>query len=127
MDDHPYTTPDEDPFNVQPILQHVTSIKRHRSSLLDKWILEQQNTTECPNPLHLPKPRLSASASFSNPYLAYPDLPRVTSIDTTGKEDTCSINSYDFVDDNDIPANEGAASQVNITFFSRSTLPMLYY
>ncbi|KAF8807797.1 hypothetical protein BYT27DRAFT_7097490 [Phlegmacium glaucopus] len=134
MDDQPYTTADEDPFNVQTIVQQVKSIKHRRSSLLDKWILEQQqNPTECPNTLHLPKPRSSASASFSNPYLAYPDLPRVTSFDTAGKEDTCSIISYDFVDDNDIPANvapEGLEPSIplpprTIKIFRHSLTPSL--
>jgi hypothetical protein len=129
MDDHPYTTADEDPFNVQPIVQQVKYIKHRRPSLLDKWILEQQqSTTEYYDALHLPgpcfsTPDASASASFSNPYLAYPDLPRVPPIDTAADDDTSSINSYDLVDDDDIPANfasENAVLQVNITFLSRS-------
>lgn len=128
MDDHPYTTADEDPFNVQPIIvQHVKSIKHRRPSLLDKWILEQQqSSSEHHDALHLPGPCFStsdasASASFSNPYLAYPDLPRVPPIDTTADEETVSIYSYDLVDDDDIPANvarEDAVLQVNITFSS---------
>ena len=122
MDDHPYTTADEDPFNIQPIVQHVKSIKHRRPSLLDKWILDQQQSpTEHHDAFHhLPGPCFSTSdASFSNPYLAYPDLPRVPPIDTTTDEDTVSINSYDLVDDDDIPANverEDVVSQVNITF-----------
>ncbi|KAG6821398.1 hypothetical protein H0H93_014195 [Arthromyces matolae] len=36
MNDVPYTTPDEDPFNIHP------QPRRRRSSLLDKWIQEQQ-------------------------------------------------------------------------------------
>jgi hypothetical protein len=129
MDDHPYTTADEDPFNVQPIVQQVKSIKHRRPSLLDKWILEQQQSpTEYHSALHLPGPCFSTSdaspsASFSNPYLAYPDLPRVPPIDTTADDDTASINSYDLVDDDDIPANvarEDAVPQVNIIFLSRS-------
>lgn len=125
MDDHPYTTADEDPFNVQPIVQQVKSIKHRRPSLLDKWILEQQQSpTEYHDALHLASPHFSASdafpsASFSNPYLAYPDLPRVPPIHTTADEETASLNSYDLVDDDDIPAGaarEDAVPQVNITF-----------
>ena len=111
MNDHPYTTADEDPFNVQPI---VKLIKHPHSTLLDKWIIEQQqNPAEHRDTL---KPS-NAYASFSNPYLAYPDLPRVKSFDITEKDDGASIISYDLIDDNDIPANvapQDAAPQVNI-------------
>lgn len=126
MDDHPYTTAEEDPFRVQPIVQQVKSIKHRRPSLLDKWILEQrQSPNEYRDASHLPGPCFSTSdafpsASFSNPYLAYPDLPRVPPIDTT---DTASVNSYDLVDDVDLPANaarEDTVPQVNITLLSCS-------
>ena len=130
MDDHPYTTPDEDPFNVRPTVQQIKSIKHRRPSLLDKWIMEQQQSPTEYDALHLPEPRFStsdasSSASCSNPYLAYPDLPRVPPIDTTADKDTASINSYDLVNDDDIPANitvvrDGAVSQVNIIFLSCS-------
>lgn len=119
--DYPYTTPDEDPFTVKPIVQRVNFIKHQRSSLLDKWILEQQQD---PDELDLPEPSLStshASASFGNPYLAYPDLPRVIPIDTTRHEDTDSVYSYDFVNDDDIPAKaipERVVLQVNHLSFS---------
>ena len=74
-DDQPYTTADEDPFQIQPWTQ---------PSMLDEWIVDQRR-----------------SASASNPYLAYPDLPRASS-----EQDTQSIISYDLVDDNDIPAQQ---------------------
>lgn len=108
MQDHPYTTADEDPFNLHPIVQQVKPIRHRRSSLLDKWILEQQqSSTEYHDSLHLPRPSFStsdasASASFCNPYLAYPDLRRAPPIHN---DDAASIISYDFVDDDDIPAN----------------------
>ena len=126
MDDHPYTTAEEDPFNVQPIVLQVKSTKHRRPSLLDKWILEQQQSpTEYHDAMHLPGSYFSTSdafppASFSNPYLAYPDLPRLPPIDTTVDEDTASINSYDLVDDDDIPsivAHEDAVPQVIIALF----------
>ena len=133
MEDHPYTTPDEDPFNVRPIVQQIKPIKHRRPSLLDKWILEQQQSpTEYLDALHRPglfsTSDASSTASFSNrnPYLAYPDLPRVPPIDTTADKDTASIYSYDLVNDDDIPAKvtvarDDAATQVNIIFLSRST------
>ena len=132
MDDHPYTTADEDPFNVRPIVQQMKSVKHRRPSLLDKWIMEQQRSpTEYHDALHQPGPYFStsdasSSASCSNPYLAYPDLPRVPPIDTTADKDTASIISYDLVNDDDIPANDvtvvhdDAVPQVNIIFLSRS-------
>jgi hypothetical protein len=117
MDDHPYTTADEDPFNIQPVLQQVKFIKHRRSSLLDKWILEQQHN---PTKYHDAKPYFSTSdASLCNPYLAYPDLRRVPPMDTADNEDAASINSYDLVDDDDIPTNvacEDTVPQVNMTF-----------
>ncbi|KAF8167684.1 hypothetical protein B0H34DRAFT_792379 [Crassisporium funariophilum] len=107
MEDQPYTTADEDPFNVRPVVQQVKTIKHRRSSMLDKWILEQQSqSTESPDALQLPKPYLAGTdtlASSSNPYLAYPDLPRVTREQTRIREEVESINSYDLVEDDDIP------------------------
>lgn len=91
MDDLPYTTPDEDPFNVRP-LPH-----RRRSSLLDKWIHEQQSTSHTRS--------LSASAA-SQAFLAYPELNR-PSLDCASP-DTSKDAGYDFVDDDDIPENLAA-------------------
>lgn len=109
--DAPYTTPDEDPFNVQPYVELVKparTIKHRRSSMLDKWISEQQ--AQSPTVSHadsslLPPCFNSGSfASSSNPYLAYPDLPRISQETTEANEaETASIASYDLVDDDDIP------------------------
>ncbi|KDR85420.1 hypothetical protein GALMADRAFT_359499 [Galerina marginata CBS 339.88] len=108
--DTPYTTPDEDPFNVRPYVQEVKTIKHKRSSMLDKWISEQQaQPSDCSSADALPTPTAyfsspSLFASSSNPYLAYPDLPRVSSEAARSKdEDTESIISYDLVNDDDIP------------------------
>jgi hypothetical protein len=93
-DDQPYTTADEDPFQSQPFIQPVKTVKSRRSSMLDKWIIEQQA-----------QPYSGLSAAASNPYLAYPDLPRVSSEHPEPKEDNESIISYDLVDDDDIPTS----------------------
>jgi hypothetical protein len=122
----------------------MKSIKHRRPSMLDKWIMEQQQSpTEYHDALHRPGPCFStsdasSSASFSNPYLAYPDLPRVPPIDTTADKDTAdkdtvsSINSYDFINDDDIPANstvvrDDAVPQVNIIYLSRSAFLIKYF
>ncbi|KAF9076041.1 hypothetical protein BDP27DRAFT_1533324 [Rhodocollybia butyracea] len=92
MDDKPYTTPEEDPFNIQPCLQP----RRRRSSLLNKWIQEQQNTAP-------PESDIS-SGKLLSPYLAYPDLGT-----WQGRSSHCgsaiTLASYDLVDDEDIPQN----------------------
>jgi hypothetical protein len=112
MEDQPYTTADEDPFNVQPYIQEapVKSVTKRRSSMLDKWILEQQaqsSSDALAETLQLPEPTfplLPPFASSSNPYLAYPDLPRAWQT-TKAESDSASIKSYDLVDDDDIPSN----------------------
>lgn len=112
MEDQPYTTADEDPFNVQPYIQEalVKPVKKRRSSMLDKWILEQQaqsSSDALAEILQLPEPTFplfSPFASSSNPYLAYPDLPRAWQT-TKAESDSASIKSYDLVDDDDIPSN----------------------
>ncbi|PPQ67127.1 hypothetical protein CVT25_005728 [Psilocybe cyanescens] len=117
IDDEPYTTADEDPFSVQPYIPPNNTIKHRRSSMLDKWIMEQQiQTTEessdCPHSELLPAPVMcstslgSYASSSSSPYLAYPDLPRFSFEHAKTKEaedDIASIISYDLVDDDDIP------------------------
>jgi len=103
MDDRPYTIPEEDPFNIRPLLLQP---RRKRSSMLNKWIQDQQRlptntdddimdlTDESSSPFH--------SGTRSNPYLAYPDLgtaakhssPHVSSV---------TLASFDLVEDDDIP------------------------
>jgi len=51
--DLPYTLPEEDPFNIKPLLAQP---RRRRSSMLDKWIEEQQIST---GPADAEKPELS--------------------------------------------------------------------
>ncbi|KAF9015597.1 hypothetical protein BDQ17DRAFT_1418649 [Cyathus striatus] len=83
------TPPQKRTLQCHPLLPHP---RRRRSSLLDKWIKDQQTA---PSTL----PILRASSSPPNPYLAYPDLPfHALSIE----DDTATVDSYDLVDDQDI-------------------------
>lgn len=75
--------------------------------MLDKWILEQQAQSSDTNLPEANPPLFPSFASSSNPYLAYPDLRRtwLDSSNTREDSDAASINSYDLVDDDDIPLN----------------------
>ncbi|KAG6866049.1 hypothetical protein C0991_009146 [Blastosporella zonata] len=106
-DDTPYTTPEEDPFNVQPILLQP---RRRRSSLLDKWIQEQQKP-----PDEEPPP-----SAHRNAYLPCPE----TSLQNPSKEDLVTLDNYDFVDDQDIPATEVPATPT--TARSKRTSKLLH-
>ena len=85
MDDIPYTTPEEDPFNARPIFSQP---RRRRSSLLDKWIQEQQQPLD-------KEPRATPQNKIYSGTLCVPN---------PSKEDTVTLNNYDIVDDDDIPA-----------------------
>jgi len=110
LSDQPYTTAEEDPFSVQPYIQ-PTQVQHKRSSMLDKWINEQQgqppedylsSVSVPPTPAYFESS--SVCGSHSNPYLAYPDLPRMSSERARPNEqDNESIISYDLIDDDDIP------------------------
>lgn len=116
MCDFPYTTADEDPFNVQPyVVEDAKTLKPKRSSMLVKWISEQQDqsATELQaEDLPIPEPFFALGpsvASSSNPYLAYPDLARVRECDqenTKEASDAASVVSYDLIEDDDIPENQ---------------------
>ncbi|KAF8221674.1 hypothetical protein L208DRAFT_1426555 [Tricholoma matsutake] len=103
MNDVPYTTPEEDPFNVQPLLLQP---RRRRSSMLNKWIQEQQtqpHTIETPTDGHLPL-----------------QPPNASCVDTTSDcnlvlDDALTLNSYDLVEDDDIPLNTTHESEVPST------------
>ncbi|RDB29417.1 hypothetical protein Hypma_015760 [Hypsizygus marmoreus] len=86
MNDLPYTTADEDPFNVRPLFQQP---RRRRSSLLKKWIEEQQ---QHPDVRNLPPP--------DRPYIAYPNL---ASVHIATSDEAVTLNGYDLVEDDDIP------------------------
>lgn len=119
MDDQPYTTPDEDPFNVQPVLRQP---RRRRSSLLDKWIIEQQtqpSTTNKPPPAIA---NLPSAPTRTHPYLAYPDLnSRIYLNRNNGEDDEITLNSYDIVDDEDIPQDCVPEIEVRSTFIQYKT------
>lgn len=94
LHDPPYTLPEEDPFNIKPLLQQP---RRRRSSMLDKWIQDQQHlpiaSDDVSNDLPLP-----LIGTRSNPYLAYPELGS-----PMFNPSTLTVNSYDLVEDEDIP------------------------
>ncbi|KAJ4485890.1 hypothetical protein J3R30DRAFT_3697313 [Lentinula aciculospora] len=96
MDDQPYTTPEEDPFNVRPVAQP----RRRRSSMLDKWIQEQQTLPSSPH--STPRAGNNTLSPRGNPYLAYPDL-GITQESRSHSGSAITLGSYDLVDDEDIP------------------------
>ncbi|KIK70756.1 hypothetical protein GYMLUDRAFT_65972 [Collybiopsis luxurians FD-317 M1] len=93
MDDKPYTTPDEDPFNARPMIQP----RRRRSSMLDKWIQEQQKLPSSPSTSDS-----SSGHPLGNPYLAYPDL-EPTHEGRNLRGSAVTLGSFELVDDTDIP------------------------
>jgi hypothetical protein len=96
MDDLPYTTSDEDPFNVRPLP------RRRPPSLLDKWIHEQQHYSPSPA-THI---RSASASAASRAYLAYPELTRLSlDSDPHGSRNDAG---YDLVNDDDIPENLAA-------------------
>ncbi|TRM65910.1 hypothetical protein BD626DRAFT_535368 [Schizophyllum amplum] len=106
--DPPYTTPEEDPFNIAPVL---TQQRRKRSSLLDKWILEQRRTHSVDGSkiLDLTDDRAPSPAPHANAYLAYPDLAGRATPLAASRE---TVDSYDMVEDEDI-VNELASLRVS--------------
>lgn len=100
-EDMPYTSPEEDPFNITPLLLEP---RRRRSSMLNKWIQDQQLHQPEPSPLLdiMEGPSHSTEGAPSNPYLAYPDLGR-GALPPSAQGSTATLNSYDFVEDEDIP------------------------
>ncbi|KAH9486539.1 hypothetical protein JR316_0000604 [Psilocybe cubensis] len=124
--DQPYTTADEDPFSVQPYIPPNNTRRHRRSSMLDKWITEQQLHADVdvpPSDDDLFAPTHSCSSPTS-PYLAYPELPRFSfERKPEPEDDFASILSYDLVDDDDIPHKttvQDPLQQVPITPVSRS-------
>ncbi|KAF8640355.1 hypothetical protein AX17_000026 [Amanita inopinata Kibby_2008] len=101
MEDTPYTTPDEDPFSVKPLLQQP---RRRRSSMLDKWIKEQQ----FPSPLVSDSPASHIQTSFDHPHESRPS-------DSKQNDDDATVNSYDLVQDEDIPCDTPIASPTTPT------------
>ncbi|KAF8215989.1 hypothetical protein K438DRAFT_1799877 [Mycena galopus ATCC 62051] len=101
MDDPPYTAAEDDPFHIQPLLLQP---RRRRSSMLNKWIKDQQQvpTQQIPTDIADDEgPLLLLSGTRSNPYLAYPELGS-----PAFHESAVSVNSYDMVEDDDLPEHE---------------------
>ncbi|KAF7339284.1 hypothetical protein MSAN_02141900 [Mycena sanguinolenta] len=94
MDDPPYTAAEDDPFHIQPLLLQP---RRRRSSMLNKWIKDQQQVPTEPGVVD-DEPSLPISGTRSNPYLAYPELGS-----PAFHESVASVNSYDMVEDDDLP------------------------
>ncbi|KAK7064041.1 hypothetical protein R3P38DRAFT_23320 [Favolaschia claudopus] len=96
MTDSLYDHPEDDPFNIQSLLHQPP---RRRSSMLNKWIEDQQQL-----------PTLAADVvdddegptvgTPPNPYLAYPELHAAS---PAFRESVVSVNSYDMVEDDDLP------------------------
>ncbi|KAL1748998.1 hypothetical protein HDZ31DRAFT_28654 [Schizophyllum fasciatum] len=106
--DPPYTTPDEDPFNVVPARIQP---RRKRSSMLDKWITEQQRTHSVRgrNILDLTDDRTPSPAPHADAYLAYPGVAGNASPHAASR---VTVDSYDMVEDEDI-VNELASLRVS--------------
>lgn len=99
MHDLPYTTPDEDPFRVQLPVR----LAKHRTSLVTKWIHEQDETLATLQTVgeDEAEPRCGTP---THPFLAYPDIAR-SSVDVqeSSKRPDQDAFNYDLVDDDDIP------------------------
>ncbi|KAJ7675394.1 hypothetical protein B0H17DRAFT_1140317 [Mycena rosella] len=97
LDDRLYTAAEEDPFSIKPLLLQP---RRRRSSMLNKWIQDQQQVpTNVVDVEHAPSH--PASRTRSNPYLAYPELGS-----PTFNASAVSVNSYDLLEDDDIPPED---------------------
>jgi len=126
--DEPYTSPDEDPFSARSHLQELEEVKSKskRTSMLENWIKEQQCPPDAWGTGHGPPAPYSrlGLGSLSNPYLAYPELPSQSNL---GKEDSTSLQSYDLVEDSDIPslASEVRSSSLQFIMFRTFFPPLL--
>ncbi|KAF9269969.1 hypothetical protein L218DRAFT_992644 [Marasmius fiardii PR-910] len=96
MDDPPYTTPEEDPFTVRPLRP-----KRRRSSMLDKWIQEQQRSSVASSSGHTQDLPNDGNLRLT-PYLAYPDLSQHPNPSPSPCESAVTLSSYDVVDQEEI-------------------------
>ncbi|KAF8922063.1 hypothetical protein CPB85DRAFT_19005 [Mucidula mucida] len=101
-DDLPYTLPEEDPFNITPLFRQP---RRRRSSLFNKWIVDQQtyaSTLEgIPDDIHDAPDSGSTIGSTAHDFLAVPGESR--SLNPSANASAVTLKSYDFVEDTDIP------------------------
>ncbi|SJL06271.1 uncharacterized protein ARMOST_09607 [Armillaria ostoyae] len=109
MNDRPYTLPEEDPFNITPLamLPH-----HHHSNLFDKWLQEQQTHATTLDDIPDTPIRESSSAILALSPHQYLDPMH---LDATGS--VVTLNTYDFVEDDDIPAEVQTPSSPRSTRF----------
>ncbi|KAK0208828.1 hypothetical protein DFS33DRAFT_1380318 [Desarmillaria ectypa] len=109
MNDQPYTLLEEDPFNITPL---VMQPHRCHSSLFDKWLQEQQRHAPTLEdvPDTLIRELSSAIPALSSHQYLDPMHP-----DAQGSAVT--LNTYDFVEDDDIPAEVQTPSSPRSTRF----------
>lgn len=93
---------EEDVFGIEPLLRQP---RRRRSSMLDRWIQDQQ-TSAINDPTRRDDLDISEDTPRSGPrshaYLAYPEFGRTPK----ARDEVSTLNSYDLMDDNDIPELE---------------------
>ncbi|KAK0198922.1 hypothetical protein F5146DRAFT_1131867 [Armillaria mellea] len=97
MNDRPYTLPEEDPFNITPLamLPH----HRHSSNLFDKWLQDQHTHASTLDDIpDTPIPESSSAIPALSPHQYLDPM----HLDATGS--VVTLNTYDFVEDDDIPA-----------------------
>ncbi|KAL0951494.1 hypothetical protein HGRIS_008179 [Hohenbuehelia grisea] len=100
-------TPPEDDL---PIPALFTRPRRRRSSMLDRWIKDQQtqptstSTSSSISDITI-DPSSPTSGTPSNAYLAYPDLVS-NKRPSTVSDDGNTTSSYDLVQDDDLPSND---------------------
>jgi hypothetical protein len=114
---------DDDLFAIKPLSYQP---RRQRPSHLQRWIEDQRTSpllTDKSSILELSDDDASSIVgTASNPYLAYPQLSRVSST-RTRRNDVNSIDSYDVVEDVNLPRPEQSptptrrdASEVGVAF-----------
>ncbi|KAK0466444.1 uncharacterized protein EV420DRAFT_830615 [Desarmillaria tabescens] len=113
MNDRPYTLPEEDPFNITPL---ATQPHHRYSSLFDKWLQEQQRhapTLEDILDTSIPESSSATPALLSHQYIdpMHPDA----------QGSVVTLNTYDFVEDDDIPAEAQALSSPRSTRFFQAS------
>ncbi|KAF8665386.1 hypothetical protein AX16_000405 [Volvariella volvacea WC 439] len=117
MNDAPYTTPDEDPFGIQPVFSHS---HRRPTSLLSRWIEEQHEHRVPFDRTSLPSCFSSRSTSY---VLSHPTSSHVSVQDAVHlhPNDNASLMGYDLVDDLDIPPPIREDSTATVTSRRRRT------
>lgn len=113
MDDLPYTTPDEDPFHVQPPVRLTCYNLQNQPSLLDQWINDQLSEADPdahddmlpPPAIHDDSDDAPRCGTPTHPFLAYPDIGRLPfeHLHESRQDDASSVYSYDLVNDDDLP------------------------